>query len=152
MVACFITSCRRRGTVDFGPVPVVEMSGYPPRIKGEDLDDSNPCVAGKIRSLTPKSKNPSHGGIDWLGGLMSEITPEVLISEEQIHKKVQELAVRISADYADCDDLLLVGILKGSFIFLSDLSRALTSLAASTSWRFQPMVTPNPPTPMVRSE
>ena len=57
---------------------------------------------------------------------MSQIVPEVLISEEQIHKKVTELAARISVDYADCDDLLLVGILKGSFIFLSDLSRALT--------------------------
>ena len=61
-----------------------------------------------------------------LGGSMTEITPEVLISEEQIHNKVVELAARLSADYADVDDLILVGILKGSFIFLSDLSRALT--------------------------
>jgi hypoxanthine phosphoribosyltransferase len=52
--------------------------------------------------------------------------PEVLISEEHIAQKVVELAARISADYADVDDLLLVGILRGAFIFLADLSRALT--------------------------
>lgn len=57
---------------------------------------------------------------------MNESTLEVLISEEQIRDKVSELAAQISADYAEVDDLILVGILKGSFIFLADLSRALT--------------------------
>jgi hypoxanthine phosphoribosyltransferase len=57
---------------------------------------------------------------------MSERTPEVLISEEEIHAKVEELARRISADYRDVDDLILVGVLKGSFIFLADLARHLT--------------------------
>jgi hypoxanthine phosphoribosyltransferase len=57
---------------------------------------------------------------------MQEVTPEVLISEEKIRRKIAELAERISTDYADVDDLIMVGILKGSFIFLADLSRALT--------------------------
>jgi hypoxanthine phosphoribosyltransferase len=57
---------------------------------------------------------------------MLETQPEVLISEEKIRKKVRTLADRISADYADIDDLIMVGILKGSFIFLADLSRALS--------------------------
>ncbi len=57
---------------------------------------------------------------------MPETMPEVLISEEEIHAKVEELARRISADYRDVDDLILVGILKGSFIFLADLARHLT--------------------------
>ena len=57
---------------------------------------------------------------------MTEIVPEVLISEEQIRNKVAELGGRISADYTDVDDLILVGILKGSFIFLADLARELT--------------------------
>jgi len=52
--------------------------------------------------------------------------PRVLISEETIRAKTAELAEQISADYADVDDLLMVGVLKGSFIFLSDLSRRLT--------------------------
>jgi hypoxanthine phosphoribosyltransferase len=57
---------------------------------------------------------------------MTEIVPEVLISEDEIRDKVAELAARISADYAWVDDLILVGILKGSFIFLADLARSLT--------------------------
>ena len=57
---------------------------------------------------------------------MPETMPEVLISEEEIHAKVEELARRISADYREVDDLILIGILKGSFIFLADLARHLT--------------------------
>ena len=57
---------------------------------------------------------------------MSDVIPEVLISEERIKAKVAELAAQISADYAECEDLILVGVLKGSFIFLADLARALT--------------------------
>ena len=52
--------------------------------------------------------------------------PEVLISTERIALKVRQLAAQISADYAGVDDLLLVGVLRGAFIFLADLSRALT--------------------------
>jgi hypoxanthine phosphoribosyltransferase len=51
----------------------------------------------------------------------------VLISEEQIQKRVDELAEQINKDYAHLDStLILVGVLKGSFIFLSDLVRRLT--------------------------
>jgi hypoxanthine phosphoribosyltransferase len=55
-----------------------------------------------------------------------EAMPEVLISEAAIQDKVAELARRISSDYRDVDDLILVGVLKGSFIFLADLARRLT--------------------------
>jgi len=57
---------------------------------------------------------------------MSDKMPEVLISEEKIDLKVEELARRISADYRDVEDLILVGVLKGSFIFLADLARRLS--------------------------
>jgi hypoxanthine phosphoribosyltransferase len=53
-------------------------------------------------------------------------SPEVLISEEEIQARVLELAGEISADYEDADDLVMVGVLKGSFIFLADLSRRLS--------------------------
>jgi hypoxanthine phosphoribosyltransferase len=53
-------------------------------------------------------------------------SPEVLISEEEIQARVLELAAEISADYEDADDLVMVGVLKGSFIFLADLSRRLS--------------------------
>lgn len=56
---------------------------------------------------------------------MSNDTPEVLISEDNIRVRVDELAAQISRDYKDSDDLVMVGVLKGSFIFLADLSRRL---------------------------
>ena len=52
--------------------------------------------------------------------------PEVLLSEERIAERVREIAGEISADYADKGGVVLIGVLKGSFIFLADLSRALT--------------------------
>lgn len=57
---------------------------------------------------------------------MRDARPAVLISEEQIRDKVGALAVQICQDYADLETLLLVGVLKGSFIFLADLSRRIT--------------------------
>ncbi|MCH8943580.1 MAG: hypoxanthine phosphoribosyltransferase [Proteobacteria bacterium] len=56
---------------------------------------------------------------------MSNDTPEVLISESDIRSRVAELAAQISRDYEGCDNLVMVGVLKGSFIFLADLSRQL---------------------------
>lgn len=48
-----------------------------------------------------------------------------LITEKKIQARVEELAFEIAADYDGKDDLVLICVLKGSFIFLSDLSRAL---------------------------
>jgi len=52
--------------------------------------------------------------------------PDELISADDIRKRVDALAVQISSDYADKGELVLVGVLKGAFIFLADLSRKLT--------------------------
>jgi hypoxanthine phosphoribosyltransferase len=49
----------------------------------------------------------------------------VLISQDKIESRVAELARRISEDYAPVAELYLVGVLKGAFIFLADLSRQL---------------------------
>ncbi len=53
----------------------------------------------------------------------------LLFSRDQIARRVEELAARISADYA-ASDLVLIGILRGSFVFLADLVRRLTIPAA----------------------
>ena len=54
----------------------------------------------------------------------------VLITEEDVRKKTAELAQQVAADYADrCsapDDLLLVGVLKGAVMFMTDLARAVS--------------------------
>jgi len=52
----------------------------------------------------------------------------VLISEEQIRERVQELAAEIDRDYAG-KDVLLVGVLKGAVMIMADLSRAMHSNA-----------------------
>ena len=50
----------------------------------------------------------------------------VLISETEIQTQVSQLAARISTDYADDGQLIVIGILKGAYIFLADLTRRLT--------------------------
>ena len=50
---------------------------------------------------------------------------KVLISRDELKAKTKELAARISKDY-EGKDLLLVGVLKGGFMFLADLSREIT--------------------------
>ncbi|PIE74611.1 MAG: hypoxanthine phosphoribosyltransferase [Deltaproteobacteria bacterium] len=54
---------------------------------------------------------------------MSNLVP--VLSEQEIDKKVSLIAKNISKDYKD-KDLVLVGVLKGSFIFLADLARKLS--------------------------
>ncbi|QTX05573.1 hypoxanthine phosphoribosyltransferase [Agromyces archimandritae] len=51
---------------------------------------------------------------------------EVLVTEQQIHGKLAELARRIEEDYAG-RDLLLVGVLKGAVMVMADLARELGS-------------------------
>lgn len=58
--------------------------------------------------------------------MKNDAAPRELISEAAIAQRVEELAGQISADYADKAPLVLVGVLKGAFIFLADLSRRLT--------------------------
>jgi hypoxanthine phosphoribosyltransferase len=52
--------------------------------------------------------------------------PPVLLSESEISDRIDELATEIEAAYEDAESLVLIGVLKGSFIFLSDLARRLT--------------------------
>ena len=58
-------------------------------------------------------------------GEVSMLKREVLISESAIQKRVKEIAEQISNDYKGTEPIL-VGILKGSIIFMADLMRALS--------------------------
>ncbi|MCF0154983.1 MAG: hypoxanthine phosphoribosyltransferase [Veillonella sp.] len=49
---------------------------------------------------------------------------EVLLTEEQIRDRVNELGAEIAKDYAG-EDVVLVGVLKGAVIFYADLARAI---------------------------
>ena len=52
------------------------------------------------------------------------IAGKPLLSKEEIHSKVLELADRISSDYIG-KEVLAIGVLKGAFMFFADIVRAL---------------------------
>jgi hypoxanthine phosphoribosyltransferase len=59
---------------------------------------------------------------------MNDLHPDlarVVVSTDQIQTRVKELADQISADFVNGERLYIVGILKGAFIFLADLTRHL---------------------------
>ncbi len=73
----------------------------------------------------PISGSPSSETLPKLGGSMKVHQgdiEQVLLTHEQIQEKVAELGAEITRDYAG-SDLLLVGVLKGAFVFMADLSR-----------------------------
>src|ERR1039458_3539863 len=49
---------------------------------------------------------------------------QVVVAEDVLHKRVAELGDELTADYEDRPPLL-VGVLKGAFVFMSDLARAI---------------------------
>lgn len=54
-------------------------------------------------------------------------TVKVIFSEQQVRDRVTELGCQITAHYLGSDSqLVLVGLLRGSFIFMADLCRAIT--------------------------
>jgi hypoxanthine phosphoribosyltransferase len=57
---------------------------------------------------------------------------DILFTQEEIHAKIAELARRIEADYAG-EKLLLVGVLRGAVMVMSDLAREL-ALPIEMDW------------------
>jgi len=55
---------------------------------------------------------------------MDEMSKKILFSRAAIQKRVQELGGQISGDYAG-RELVVIGILKGAFIFMADLIREI---------------------------
>lgn len=50
---------------------------------------------------------------------------DVLIDADTLRDRIHDLGAEISRDYASSEDMVVVGILKGSFLFLADLVRAI---------------------------
>ncbi len=53
-------------------------------------------------------------------------TIEELISEKKIKSRVKELGIQIEKDYQGKGDIILVGLLRGSVVFLADLAREIS--------------------------
>ena len=70
---------------------------------------------------------------------MSELHPDlarVIISTDDIQRRVSELAQQISKDHVNDGQVFLIGILKGAFIFLADLARQLTIPNTVDLWHY----------------
>ncbi len=77
--------------------------------------DSTPAANGSSTASKPAV---------WNGRIMNGEVGEVLVTEEQIHQRVHELGAEITNDYAGIRPLL-VGVLRGAFVFMADLARAI---------------------------
>ena len=53
-------------------------------------------------------------------------TVEVMISEQEVQERVRELGKQITEHYQGSEDLVMVGLLRGSFVFMADLARSIT--------------------------
>jgi len=52
--------------------------------------------------------------------------PEPLITAERIDERVRQIAAELDRTYADAGEVLILGILRGAYMFLADLSRRMT--------------------------
>jgi hypoxanthine phosphoribosyltransferase len=60
----------------------------------------------------------------YYGGTPDPMLGRVLVTEDDVKTRVAELGKEIGSDYAERPPLL-VGVLKGAFLFMSDLARAI---------------------------
>jgi hypoxanthine phosphoribosyltransferase len=72
--------------------------------------------------LTTSPPAPAVPTLNGLVPIFAGDIEEVLISSEEIQGKIAEVGAQIGQDYAG-KDLLLIGVLKGAFVFMADLSR-----------------------------
>ncbi len=56
---------------------------------------------------------------------MNDVSKEILFSRDEIQKRVKEIASQISKDYAG-RELIMIGVLRGAFIFMADLIREIS--------------------------
>lgn len=62
---------------------------------------------------------------DWLARTGGRELRSIVYSSGEIERRVREMAVSIASHYPPDEDLLVLGLLKGSFIFMSDLVRQI---------------------------
>ncbi|HEX5947804.1 MAG TPA: hypoxanthine phosphoribosyltransferase [Acidimicrobiales bacterium] len=74
--------------------------------------------AARVVPVTPGLRNGFVHHID------EPALGEVVVTEQQIRDRIAELGAQITADFSD-DPPLLVCVLKGAFVFLADLARAI---------------------------
>jgi len=69
-----------------------------------------------------------HGAVGTLPAYVQAYEPDIekiLISEQEIQSKLVEMGEQITRDY-DGQSLLLIGVLKGAFVLMADIARAMS--------------------------
>ena len=56
---------------------------------------------------------------------LEEVIDQVLIDEESLNKRIKKLANQVNEYYEDKNELVLVGILKGSIMFMAQLAKSI---------------------------
>jgi hypoxanthine phosphoribosyltransferase len=77
---------------------------------------------GDVRTAAAPAAAPDSNG--FAHHLDDTALGDVVVGERQIAARIVELGAQITADFAD-DPPLLVGVLKGAFVFMADLARAI---------------------------
>ncbi|EEB36067.1 hypoxanthine phosphoribosyltransferase [Anaerococcus hydrogenalis DSM 7454] len=70
-----------------------------------------------------KNFNGKRGGV--MKTDLEEIIDQVLIDEESLNKRIKKLANQVNEYYEDKNELVLVGILKGSIMFMAQLAKSI---------------------------
>jgi hypoxanthine phosphoribosyltransferase len=92
------------------------------RAAGDGLTPPNQI--GPPDQVGPPQTERAPGVVD-LHGAGDPNLGEIVVSEEEIRARIGDLGARITADYAGRPPLL-VGVLKGAFVFMSDLARSIS--------------------------
>ena len=50
---------------------------------------------------------------------------EVIITEDELQKRIEELGEEITASYNSDDDIIMIGVLRGAILFMADLARKI---------------------------
>ncbi len=76
------------------------------------------CVEDKSKTVVTRTMNPNLE-------FPYHFIDKILISREEIEERVHLLGDQITRDYAESDKLLLLGLLRGSVVFITDLMRTV---------------------------
>ena len=80
--------------------------------------------AWSLRGISGESRCSPGAPVELVDGMSDLVKPAVFFGEEKIRERILDIGRRITADY-DGSDVALVGILKGTIVFMADLIRAI---------------------------
>jgi Phosphoribosyl transferase domain len=119
--------CAARGILNHGAKEVNQ------HMRGLRLDHL------RIMPATRSSQRAGEGQNAWVSDIIGSTTmPEptigdMLLSENQIHDRLADLAAEIDSDYAG-RDLVVLGVLKGAMMVMADLARLLRHDRVEIDW------------------